>query len=112
MIQHITEILEKANLNNRYFNECEIDIEVIFSVLNGLSNPIKVLKELGPYAIYVNELGRNDVSPLLKNFSEEKMDRIRSTTSVCRNFRKQDAIKYYRDLFLMACSIGLATFIE
>jgi hypothetical protein len=41
LIQHITEILEKANLNNRYFNECEIDIEVIFSVLNGLSNPIK-----------------------------------------------------------------------
>jgi hypothetical protein len=47
---------------------------VIFSVLNGLSNPTKALKEIGPYAIYINELGRNQESPLsehLRNNEEE-----------------------------------------
>jgi phage replication-related protein YjqB (UPF0714/DUF867 family) len=51
LIQDITETLKKANLHNRFFNEGEIDIEVIFSVLNALSNPTKALKEIGPYAI-------------------------------------------------------------
>jgi hypothetical protein len=51
LIQHITETLEKANFDNRFFNQGEIDIELIFSVLSGLSNPIKGLKDLGPYAV-------------------------------------------------------------
>ncbi len=53
LIKHVKATLKKANLRNRYFNKSEIDIEVIFSVLNGLSNPTRALKDLGPYAIYV-----------------------------------------------------------
>jgi hypothetical protein len=93
LIQDITETLEKANRDNRFFNQGEIDIEVIFSVLNGLSNPTKALKEIGPYAIYVNELGRNQESPLSEHLrnNEEEMKRIRTLvgegiTSLCSKF--------------------------
>jgi hypothetical protein len=101
LIQDITEALKKANLDNRYFNEGEIDIEVIFSVLDGLSNPTKALKDLGPYAIYINELGRNQPERLL---NEEEMKRIRilvgkGITSGCSKFDRSKATKYYRELF-------------
>lgn len=105
LIQDITETLEKANRDNRFFNQGEIDIEVIFSVLNGLSNPTKALKEIGPYAIYINELGRNQESPLSERLrNEEEMKRIRTLvgegiTSVCSKFNLSNATKYYRELF-------------
>jgi hypothetical protein len=63
LIIHIIETLKNANKNSPFFNQHEIDIEVIFSVLNGLMDPTKALKELGPYAIYINELCRNPKSP-------------------------------------------------
>jgi hypothetical protein len=104
LIQHITETLEKANFDNRFFNQGEIDIEVIFSVLSGLSNPIKGLKDLGPYAIYFYELGRNEISSLSKAFNEEEMNRIKTLvgeviTSACNNFSEQDATEYYGKLY-------------
>lgn len=105
LIQDITETLKKANLDNRYFNEGEIDIEVIFSVLDGLSHPTKALKDLGPYAIYINELGRNQESPLSEPLlNEEEMKRIRTLvgkgiTSGCSKFDRSKATKYYRELF-------------
>jgi hypothetical protein len=49
-----------SNQDNAFFEQNEIDIEV--SVLNGLAHPINALKDLGPYAIYVHELGRNQKS--------------------------------------------------
>jgi hypothetical protein len=51
LINHIIETLKNANKKSRFFNQREIDIEVIFSVLNGLIDPTKALKDLGPYAI-------------------------------------------------------------
>jgi hypothetical protein len=62
-IKHIVSILEDANRVHRFFNEGEIDIEVIFSVLNGLLSPRKALDGLGPYAIYINQLGGNPQPP-------------------------------------------------
>jgi hypothetical protein len=56
LIRHITNTLERANQNSRFFNQGEIDIEVIFSVLNGRTNPVRTLKESGPFTIHMNEL--------------------------------------------------------
>ena len=55
ILDYITETLNNANKDNQFFEEGEIDIEVILSVLNGIINPIESLKNLGPYAIYLNE---------------------------------------------------------
>jgi hypothetical protein len=110
LIQQVISILGKANMrirkkDNRFFNEGEIDIEVIFSVLNGLSNPIKALKDLGPYAIYINELSRKRESPLSKSLhKKDEMKRIKTLvgeviTSVCSKFNESDADKYYHELF-------------
>ena len=105
LLQHITDTLENANRDNRFFNQGEIDIEVIFSVLNGLAHPTKALKDLGPYAIYVDELGRKPVSPYSNSLqNEQEINRIRSIvgeviTSSCNNFDEEKATRYYHDLF-------------
>jgi hypothetical protein len=104
LIQHVTDTLENANQNNRFFEENEVDIEVIFSVLNGLAHPVKALKDLGPYAIYVNELGRNQESPDRSLQKEHDIDRIRSIvgqviTSSCNKFNTGKATRFYRELF-------------
>jgi hypothetical protein len=39
LINHIIETLKNANKKSRFFNQREIDIEVIFSVLIGLMDP-------------------------------------------------------------------------
>jgi hypothetical protein len=103
LIKHIVNVLEDANLDHRFFNEGEIDIEVIFSVLNGLLSPRKALEELGPYAIYINQLGGNPQQPY-SNISKQEVNQIRSIvgqviTDSCINFDARRATGYYHDLF-------------
>src|ERR687895_1963913 len=55
LLQHIITILTDADKDHRFF--CgTIDLEVILSVLNGIMDPLHSLKDLGPYAIYLNQL--------------------------------------------------------
>lgn len=74
-IKHIVSVLEDANRVHRFFNEGEIDIEVIFSVLNGLFSPRKALEELGPYAVYINQLGGNPQPPF-SDISEQEVNQM------------------------------------
>lgn len=102
LIQHVTDTLTNANQNNRFFEQKEIDIEVILSVLNGLAHPIKALKDLGPYAIYVHELGRNQESPYRS--LQKDIDRIRNIvvqviTASCNKFNIEKATRLYHELF-------------
>jgi hypothetical protein len=105
LIRHITDTLEHANRDSRFFNQGEIDIEVIFSVLNGRINPVKTLKELGPFAIYINELGGNPTIPFEETLrNEQELERIRRIigeviTTNCSNPDTKRALSYYTSLF-------------
>ena len=53
VLNHVCVVLHKANKKGEFFNEGEIDIEVILSVLNARANHINALEESGPYSIYL-----------------------------------------------------------
>jgi hypothetical protein len=53
VLNHVCDVLHKANKKGKFFNEGEIDIEVTLSVLNARANHINALKESGPYSIYL-----------------------------------------------------------
>lgn len=105
LIHHIIDTLESSNLGYRFFNQGEIDIEVIFSVLNGRLDNTNSLKELGPFGIYLNELGRNPTLPysgVLQN--RQELSRIREIvgeviTKLCNSFHMDKATSYYAALF-------------
>jgi hypothetical protein len=46
--------LESANQNYQFFNEGEIDLEIILSILNANTDCKDALKEVGPFAIYLS----------------------------------------------------------
>ncbi len=46
--------LESANQNYQFFNEGEIDLEIILSILNANTDYKDALKEVGPFAIYLS----------------------------------------------------------
>jgi hypothetical protein len=105
LLQHIEDTLNKANKHHRFFNSGEIDIEVIFSILNARIDHISTLKYLGPYAIYLNEL-REDRELPYSNILQTSQDLYNikriiedTITNSCKKFDDAKAKKYYSDLF-------------
>src|SRR5215204_6034322 len=105
LIHHITETLERANQGSRFFNQGEIDIEVIFSVLNGRIDPETALMELGPFAIYLNALGGNRNLPFEDKLRNEQdiveIQRIVGEVirTNCMSPNMDRALDYYTQLF-------------
>jgi SIR2-like domain len=101
--KHIVDTLVKANKSSKFFfNKREIDIEVLFSVLNALTNHTSKLKDLGPYAIYIDQLRKKKLP--YEGFTSDRIEKIRSIveeviTESCTKFSHDKAIKCYRDLF-------------
>ena len=95
----------QQTLNNRFFNPGEIDLEVIFSVLNARAHHINALRDLGPYAIYLDQLRKDEELPFVNSFSDP--DIIRGVKEVvddtlvqsCSNPNIALARQYYHDLF-------------
>ena len=103
--EHIETVLESANTNNRFFNLGEIDLEVIFSVLKARAHHINALKDLGSYAIYLDQLRNGEELPLEDIFSDPAIisgikDIIDDTlVQSCSAPNIALAQRYYRDLF-------------
>jgi hypothetical protein len=70
--------LESVNQNYQFFNEGEIDLEVILSILNANADYKDALKEVGPFAIYLSTFA--DTRKLaLQLISTEDLSEIRKT---------------------------------
>ena len=106
LVQHILDTLNDSGL----FKERELDIEVIFSVLNGRINHKKTMNALGPYAIYLEQLEGNRNKPLpydstlqdprsLRNIRDIVEDEIIES---CLSYDRDRARRYYHDLFEFA----------
>lgn len=93
--------MEGKNRDYRYYQNAEIDIEVILSILNRCVTHNESLKELGPYAIYSSNV---HADPELSSIQGQDLHRIRNITSDeitnhCLAFRREDALNYYSELF-------------
>ncbi|MGA9844777.1 MAG: hypothetical protein WBP64_19100 [Nitrososphaeraceae archaeon] len=103
VLKEIEARLESVNRNYKFFNEGEIDLEVILSILNANTDYKRALKETGPFAIYLSAFA--DIKKVSsQQIGPEDLTKIRKmigkviTTSV-RGYRKNRAKKYYQDLF-------------
>ena len=97
-ISNIVKIIKSKNKNHQYYYDNEIDIEVIFTIINKEINRIESLKELGPYAIYCSEsesrnnnLEANDILKIRKIISKEIINH-------CKSFNKNRAKEFYTAL--------------
>jgi selenophosphate synthase len=103
LLDHIQDTLKKANIDSRFFNQGETDLEVIFSILNSRIDPVDALKNLGPYSIYINELREQSELPYADQLqNKEEMDNLKETiekviVSQCNKFKLDKATKYYDD---------------
>ena len=95
--------LESVNKNHQFFNEREIDLEVILSILNASTDYKGALKEMGPFTIYLSAFA--DITKLsVQQIGAEDLTRMRNmigkviTTNV-KTYSKDKAVRYYRDLF-------------
>jgi hypothetical protein len=108
LIQHIIDTLYYSGS----FEKREIDIEVIFSVLNSRVNHENTMKHLGPYAIYMNQLtSNNKASPYertLMDHNELKNIRLiveEEIIASCLGYDQKKAFRYYNELFRCAMDI-------
>ncbi len=103
--KHIETILDSSNTNNRFFNSGEIDLEVIYSILNARAHHFDALRDLGPYAIYLDQLRKDKELPFVKSFSDsatiQGIKEIVDDTLVqsCSKFNMSSAQQYYDELF-------------
>jgi hypothetical protein len=111
ILRNIEDVLTKANKRNRFFKPGELDMEVTFTVLNALHDPINALRDMGPFAIYVNELRKQKgfVYHELLNKPENIMKLRRSVgvliTNLCNIKDISKAKNYYAELFEFEKSI-------
>lgn len=104
VLNHVCDVLHKANKKGEFFNEGEIDIEVTLSVLNARANHINALKESGPYSIYLAGQRRlvsprNIKLPTYQDVAEIKRIVSSIITQSCIKYNHSKAMKYYGDLF-------------
>jgi excinuclease UvrABC nuclease subunit len=105
ILEHTIETLKTANQESIFFNQGEVDLEVIFSILNSRTDHIKTIKELGPYPIYLSELGQIVNLPYSDKFPKKKeIEDIKKIvgdviTSSCIDYDEGKAQKYYDELF-------------
>jgi hypothetical protein len=96
-------ILEKTNQTYQFFNNDEIDLEQILTILKSRVNHKNALKELGPYAIFLNAfLDEGKLSRVLinqDNFAEIKAIVENVITNSLIRDTQATAKKYYQDLF-------------
>lgn len=106
LVQHIIDTLNNSGL----FKERELDIEVIFSVLNGRVNHKNTMKALGPYAIYLDQLGPDKSRPLPFDSTLQNQRSLRKIRDIvedeiidsCLTYDRDTAQSYYDDLFEFA----------
>jgi len=105
LLNHIEDTLKKANSDARFFNQGEIDLEVVFSILNSRVDQVNAVKDLGPYSIYINELRAHSELPYADQLqNKEEINNLKETiekviVSQCNKFKLYKATKYYDDLF-------------
>lgn len=109
MFGKITRRLESADRKHRFFNEGEIDLEVILSILNATVNRMGALKELGPFAIYLNTF--TNKRKLSLHTKEDDLNKIRKIIGkvISRsliNYNKGKAKKYYQPLFQISFDLN------
>jgi hypothetical protein len=110
VLMEIEERLESANHNYQFFNEGEIDLEVILSILNANTDYGIVLKETGPFTIYLSTFA--DMKKLSsQQIGPEDLTKIRKTvgkviTTSVKGYRKKRAKKYYQDLFQISTDLN------
>jgi SIR2-like domain len=109
VFEDVIGILEKANQNYPFFNNDEIDLEMILTVLKSTVNHKNALKKLGPYAIFLNAfLDEGKLSTVIIN--QDNLAEIKATVeNVITNSLNRDtqtiARKYYQDLFQISRDI-------
>jgi hypothetical protein len=112
LVHHIITTLERANVNSSFFNPGEIDLEIIFSVMNGIANSTEVLRDSGPYSIYINELGGSPRSPYadaLREVAEIGQIRARIGQIImesCINPNIPLALGHFRRLFELGIELA------
>ena len=110
VLKEIEMRLESVNHGYQFFNEGEIDLEVILSILNANTDYRKALKEVGPFAIYLSTFA--DTEKLSsQQIGTEDLTKIRKTigkviTAYVKGYRKDRAKKYYLDLFQIATDLN------
>ncbi len=93
VLKEIERRLESANHNYQFFNEGEIDLEVILPILNANTDHTNALKEVGPFAIYLSTFA--DIKKLsLQRIKTEDLMKIRNTIG---NVITNSLIKYKKD---------------
>jgi SIR2-like protein len=102
-IRYIRNRIEIANGSYEFFSPDEIDLEVIFSILNAAPNHESTLKELGPYAVYLDSFCDQD-KRLSKLFSKAILNKARKRVGTLiskslEKYNKQKANDYYNILF-------------
>lgn len=100
IVDHIYDVLKRKNQEYRYYQDNEIDIEVILSILNRCVTHNESLKELGPYALYSSD---SCADLELSTIKRQDLVRLRSITANeitnhCLAYRKDDAFRYYSEL--------------
>lgn len=110
VFEDVIGILEKTNQNYQFFNNDEIDLEMILTILKSRVNHKNALKELGPYAIFLNAfLDEARLSTVITQ--QDNLDEIKATVeNVITNSLNIDdtqtiAKKYYQDLFQISRDI-------
>ena len=103
VLKEIEARLKSANETYQFFNDREIDLEVILSILNANTDYKSALKEMGPFTIYLSTFA--DIRKLsLRQIGTQDLTKIRKmigkviTTNV-KTYRKDKAEKHYHDLF-------------
>jgi hypothetical protein len=109
VLKEIEGRLESANQNYQFFNEGEIDLEVILSILNANTNYKDALKEVGPFAIYLSTFA--DTRKLALQRISKDLSEIRKTignviTKSLAKYRTGRAKKYYQDLFQISYDLN------
>lgn len=110
IFEKITRRLESTDLKDQFFNEGEIDLEVILSILNATVDRREALKELGPFAIYLNTFTNKRKLSLL-HATEDDLKKIRkiigkTISQSLTNYNKSKAEKNYRRLFQISVDLN------
>ena len=97
----VKEILEKLSIKNegcKYYDNDEIDIEVILSLLKKSVNPYESIKNLGPYAVFsscteekIISITENDLIDMYKIIDRE-------ITNHCLSYEQERADRLYGEL--------------
>jgi hypothetical protein len=112
LIDHIHQTLVNANRDSQFFfDESEIDMEVILSVLELMAHPIQTAHNGGgPRILYLNQLLNstyNDNIPQQQELDEIKRSIEEVIIYSCMNCDFVGAIEYYDSLFRFESSIAL-----